>query len=294
MELANGAEGYIPPPAQHPLGGYTTWPARSAGLEVEAEPKILGAVLTLLEQVSGKARRGGGEVEALQRRAIPYVETVLASKPIAYWRLGEFRGPRAWDAIEGLPRGTPNPAVHLAGGHVEAELEIPAEEYAVDLWFWNGLPEDARTITGVILSVTRDNGGNADAITLGISGKGSGDSAGRLLLSRDTSLAVGPGVVLGTTKIPLRTWHRMRLERSAAGVKVYLGDRCELDVEIPRAKDPSGGEASPGAVSATTPRLRILVGAAPSGDFSFEGKIDEVVVHAEAPGRGAGTGRVPE
>ena len=32
LELANGATGYIPPPEQHLLGGYTTWPARTAGL----------------------------------------------------------------------------------------------------------------------------------------------------------------------------------------------------------------------------------------------------------------------
>ena len=57
IELANGASGYIPPPEQHALGGYTTWPARTAGLEVQAEPKILDAVLGLLEQVSGRARR---------------------------------------------------------------------------------------------------------------------------------------------------------------------------------------------------------------------------------------------
>ncbi len=57
MELANGAAGYIPPPEQHQLGGYTTWPARTAGLEVEAEPKIVDRLLTLLEEVSGKPRR---------------------------------------------------------------------------------------------------------------------------------------------------------------------------------------------------------------------------------------------
>jgi hypothetical protein len=57
MELANGAAGYIPPPEQHALGGYTTWPARTAGLEVEAEPKIVDCVLGLLERVSGAARR---------------------------------------------------------------------------------------------------------------------------------------------------------------------------------------------------------------------------------------------
>ena len=27
LSLANGAEGYIPPPEQHHLGGYNTWPA---------------------------------------------------------------------------------------------------------------------------------------------------------------------------------------------------------------------------------------------------------------------------
>jgi neutral ceramidase len=57
MELANGAEGYIPPPEQHRLGGYTTWPARTAGLEVEAEPKIVEALVKLLEEVSGQQRR---------------------------------------------------------------------------------------------------------------------------------------------------------------------------------------------------------------------------------------------
>ena len=55
--LANGFEGYIPPPAQHALGGYTTWPARSAALEVQAEPKIVETVLGLLEKVSGEPRR---------------------------------------------------------------------------------------------------------------------------------------------------------------------------------------------------------------------------------------------
>ncbi len=58
LELANGAEGYIPPPEQHYLGGYTTWPARTAGLETSAEPQIVESLLTLLEQVSaGKTRR---------------------------------------------------------------------------------------------------------------------------------------------------------------------------------------------------------------------------------------------
>ena len=51
IELANGYNGYLPTPEQHKLGGYETWPARSAYLEVEAEAKIRKAVLELLEQI---------------------------------------------------------------------------------------------------------------------------------------------------------------------------------------------------------------------------------------------------
>ena len=57
IELANGFRGYLPPPEQFPLGGYTTWPAESSCLEVQAEPKIRAAVLNLLKEVA--AQRAG-------------------------------------------------------------------------------------------------------------------------------------------------------------------------------------------------------------------------------------------
>ena len=52
ISLANGAEGYIPPPEQHALGGYTTWRARTSCLEVMAEPKIKAALVGLLVEVA--------------------------------------------------------------------------------------------------------------------------------------------------------------------------------------------------------------------------------------------------
>jgi hypothetical protein len=52
IELANGAEGYIPPPEQHQLGGYTTWRARTSSLEVDAEPKIRATIMELLDEVA--------------------------------------------------------------------------------------------------------------------------------------------------------------------------------------------------------------------------------------------------
>jgi neutral ceramidase len=51
IELANGYNGYLPTPAQHKLGGYETWRARSSYLEVDASTKITAALLELLDKV---------------------------------------------------------------------------------------------------------------------------------------------------------------------------------------------------------------------------------------------------
>ncbi|MPY88805.1 MAG: hypothetical protein GEU99_12855 [Luteitalea sp.] len=49
VSLANGYNGYLPTPEHHKLGGYETWRARSSYLEVEASPKIVGALLELFQ-----------------------------------------------------------------------------------------------------------------------------------------------------------------------------------------------------------------------------------------------------
>jgi len=56
ISLANGFGGYLPPPEQFELGGYTTWPAESSYLEVGAEPKIREALVGLLRQVAPRDR----------------------------------------------------------------------------------------------------------------------------------------------------------------------------------------------------------------------------------------------
>lgn len=52
ISLANGGEGYLAPPEQHKLGGYTTWRARTSCLEEFAEPKIKAAIVGLLVEVA--------------------------------------------------------------------------------------------------------------------------------------------------------------------------------------------------------------------------------------------------
>ena len=150
IELANAEEGYIPPPEIHPLGGYNTWSCRTAGLEPNAEPKIVDALLDLLEDVSGKKRR---EVTALHGA---YAEIVLASKPFAYWRLDEWGGSVARDAAGagrhatyelGVARWldgpkfageiTINRCPHFAGGRLTATVK---EWRTIELWAWDAMP----------------------------------------------------------------------------------------------------------------------------------------------------------
>ena len=52
IELANGCNGYLPPPDQFDLGGYTTWRARTSYLEIGAEPMIGAKVVFLLRLVA--------------------------------------------------------------------------------------------------------------------------------------------------------------------------------------------------------------------------------------------------
>ncbi len=52
VSLANGYNGYLPTPAQHALGGYETWRARSSYLDVKASDTITPTVLELLEKVA--------------------------------------------------------------------------------------------------------------------------------------------------------------------------------------------------------------------------------------------------
>jgi hypothetical protein len=52
VSLANGYNGYLPTPAQHALGGYETWRARSSYLEVNASDEIVRRALMMLSALA--------------------------------------------------------------------------------------------------------------------------------------------------------------------------------------------------------------------------------------------------
>ncbi|MCA1964549.1 MAG: neutral/alkaline non-lysosomal ceramidase N-terminal domain-containing protein, partial [Prosthecobacter sp.] len=155
IELANGGDGYIPPPEMHAWGGYNTWAARSAGLEVMAEPKIAQAAIGLLETVAGAPRRPYG------LSAGPASKALAALKPTLWWRLNEFSGPLALDESGHHRHGTyeggiayyldgphssafcdgqVNRAPHFVGGRLCQALTGLGSSYTVSTWIWNGMP----------------------------------------------------------------------------------------------------------------------------------------------------------
>jgi hypothetical protein len=292
IELANGAEGYIPPPEQHKLGGYTTWAARTAGLETGAEPRIVQTALELLEEVAGHSRRAAPDLIG------PYPEVILESKPEAYWRFEDMAIPTARDATgrhdarfeDGValylpgadgragyqppqPPGTNafsgrhiNRAAHFAGGRVRANFPLP-ESYSVELWFWNGLPADARAVTGYVFSRGPDRDKAARGEHLGIGGTYRPDARDKLILSNGNE---PDKLLVGHTSLALRAWHHVVLVRERNKVRVHLDGREEPEISGDLVETVPAGEDS------------IFIGGSNDGMFNFEGKVDEVAIYRRA------------
>lgn len=265
IELANGSEGYIPPPEQHALGGYTTWPARTAALEEQAEPKIVEAVVGLLEKATGKPSR---TVEPVKT---PYAEAVLKSRPWAYWRMEEMDGSRLVDAsgqrrsarlLDGYARyldgpaspgsspGRPmNHAVQLVGGAITAEVSPSTESSTVVLAFWDGLPTKNRPAR-----ILLDRGDPKEIVMI---------DGGRLLVgngSQSSNLA-------GRTTLDAKRWYLLVVVRTGGGIEVYLDGKREISGKLPGP--PLQGKS-------------IRIGGDPGSSASFEGKVDEVAVFDRA------------
>jgi hypothetical protein len=130
------------------------------------------------------------------------------------------------------------------------------EASTVELWFWNGLPTDARPVTGVLLG--RGKGGDV----LGLGGSEPKEGRARLFFTRGETRLTGP------TEIALKTWTHVALVRQGPAVRVYLNGRLEISGEAPPPSETS-----------------FFIGGQPAGEpagFTFEGKVDEVSVYTRA------------
>jgi hypothetical protein len=212
---------------------------------------------------------------------------VLKSKPRGYWRLAEIGGNTAADISGnhldahyegGVAHYLPGPtgkglsaggqesrSAHLAGGRVQANLPGVDDVYSVEFWFWNGLPNDARAVTGYLFSRSSNDDDNARGDQLAIIGGKSG--AAYLLFSN----SVGRNATLaGRTAIELRTWNHVVVVRDGHQVRAYLN-----------------GKAEPGINGGSPPDLRAAgnkwsFGGRNDGSFGLEGKLSEVAIYNRA------------
>ncbi|MEW4527394.1 LamG domain-containing protein [Maioricimonas sp. JC845] len=275
IELANGGDGYIPPPEQHLFGGYNTWAARSAGLEVTAEPKIAETCIALLEKVTGQPRRD----TALTRG--PAAQAIASLSPSAWYRLDEFAGPRAVDSsgnaadgfyepevtyyLEGplsekfCRDGQTNRAAMFAGGRLQSRLVGSGDRYSVSTWIWNGMPNDGRDVSGWIFSRGRDWGLGAESDHLGIGG--TSGHTGKLIFQHGTD---GDGIVAGKTEIPRWTWQHVVFTRDGESVRVYLNGKLEIET------------TSPAGFPANMDRL--FLGGRSDNAANWEGRLDEIAI----------------
>ncbi|TWU21471.1 Neutral/alkaline non-lysosomal ceramidase [Novipirellula galeiformis] len=280
IELANGADGYIPPPEQHPLGGYNTFAARSAGLEAQAEPKIIAAGMRLLEEVSGKARRPHMQPQG------PACTAMLEAAPLGYWRLDEMEAPVARD-ISGHQRDgiyepgvvfflagphssaftndmDPNRSAHFAGGRMRSRISGLKDGYSVSMWFWNGMPVEARETAGWLFSRDHAHSITSAGEHLGVAGVG--DHQGRLMFQQGT----GNEPVFGTTPIERWTWNHLVLVREGSKVRVYLNGNEEAELQSDSLANLAGGVDS------------IFFGGRSDNDSNWEGRLDEIAIFDRA------------
>jgi hypothetical protein len=289
--LANGSEGYAPPPEQHQLGGYTTWLARTASLEVAAEPKIVEAALELLESVTGRPRRTSDDSPSR------YENAILRDNPQAFWRLNDLNGPSPRERFgihkavfeDGVVFGLPgaqrsggalsqppelqsafetsgvNRAVHFAGGRMKVSLQNFGGDYTVEFWVWNGLRNPMRPLAGWLFSLGEDGDAHTGGENLGISGKSPGTPEGCIVFSSRGDLQKA---LYGSTALPARQWHHVVMARAGDTVKVYVNGKMEISATT-RVQSPYhmrtaffGGRCRPD-----------------SGDAGLEGRIDEIAFY---------------
>ena len=267
FDLANGSEGYIPPPEQHALGGYNTWAARTAGLEPSAEPRIAEACIQLLEKVAGKPRR----TPVIPRG--PAAETIAQLKPAAWWRLDEFIGPRAEDEMnrhdgiyetqvayqlagphaENFTPGQVNRAAHFVGQRMQARLPKLGTNYSVSMWFWNGMPNDSREVLGWMFSRGRNHAlGTGES--LGLNAKGH-------LIFRS-----GTKTFTGKTATTRWQWHHATIVREDDVAQVYLDGQLQIEAKI----------SAPQLVQS------LYLGGHHDNQSNWEGRLDEAAIFDRA------------
>jgi hypothetical protein len=137
--------------------------------------------------------------------------------------------------------------------------------YSVSLWFWNGMPHDARPVTGYLFSRGRDLSLGAQGDHLGIGGTSA--HTGKLIFQTGDADNAALG---GRTTIDRWTWNHVVLIRDAGKVTVYLNGNPKPEID--------------GQLKPTIPPTvaQFFLGGRNDNNANFEGRLDETAIYDRA------------
>ncbi len=207
----------------------------------------------------------------------PYSEAVVKSQPWAYWQLEEMAGDIAANAagpgqdahilgtyaryLEGAPaagdrKARPlSHALQLVNGGIETKVYCRGRRSYV-FAFWNGLPVNARPVTGMLLQ--RPNAvGN-----VGIGGSSS--TPGKLFVTTANSARISTG----QTEIGLKRWYHLALVVAVRDLTLFLDGKTELTGVLPDSRRDTD---------------QLILGGLPSDpETNFQGKVDDIAIYDRA------------
>ena len=168
------------------------------------------------------------------------------------------------DAAGLSPSKGRNHAVYFAGGSLQTKLkeDLVSLNYTIELWFWSGLADGARPITGDLVFVVTITPGPPSAVSFGMDGL-------RIATRRQVpkmGVKINDTHFRIPTAISTKAWHHLALIRQGRSVTVTIDGKRAVagDFEF----DQSDGSDF------------LIVGQRTDGGGSaFEGKIDEVAVY---------------
>ena len=138
---------------------------------------------------------------------------------------------------------------------MKANLKELGDTYTVQFWFWNGLPDGLRPVTGYLFGRGPGTPGHG----------GTAAGPGKLVFAG----AGGPPQV-GQTAIALRTWNYVALVRDGQRVAVYLNGNP--DPEITGRVEPAARQDAE----------QIFLGGRADREATWEGKLDEIAIYNRA------------
>ena len=163
-----------------------------------------------------------------------------------------LEGPHSRSFCEGEET---NRAAMFVGERLRSQLPTEKEDWSISLWFWNGMPNDGREVSGWILSYGNDHGISPNSLHLGIGGN-SGNT-GQLVLQ----IGDNPQRTSGKTITPRWDWQHLVLTKQGNHLKVFLNGKQELE--------------SKGKIG-TFPDL--FFGGRSDNQHNWEGRLDEICI----------------